>query len=170
LFFVFSIVIPTIDKLDPEVQNWVTEDINALLTSFSKKLEYFKKRDENQRLALQEYNNNIIEKYLAIRHLREEQMNLNKKLQNEIKNSKWILQNYSKFNEVTNEVPESMGTDINNSSASSQQQILSQQSSQQQLPNSQQNHITSNVSLSGNKNDSKVNNDSTTYPTINITK
>jgi len=139
-----EIIIPTIDKLKPDIQDWMMNDIHELLDGFSSKLAYFKQRDENQRLALFEYNKSIIDRQLALKHLKEEQMNLNKRLQNEIKNSKWVMENISKFNEVTNDVTgvDGSGENIEITNSQTIQTGVSQQSSQQQLmQNIQQNHI-----------------------------
>lgn len=130
--------------MKPEIQDWMMNDIHELLDGFSAKLAYFKQRDENQRLAIFEYNKSIIDRQLALKQLKEEQMNLNKRLQNEIKNSKWVMENISKFNEVTNDVAGVDGSGENTEVTTSQtlQTGVSQQSSQQQLmQNIQQNHI-----------------------------
>jgi len=155
----------------------VTADIDNLMSTFSAKLEFFKKRNENQRLAILSYNKEIKARQIALKRLKEEQFNLNRKLQNEIINSKWVLENMSKFDEVTNETlldSSNNNSNSNNSNNSSPiavinesnttqnsmtlpSQILSQQNSQQQImsPPSVPTKEPSNASLSGNKNDSK---------------
>ncbi|KAG4101263.1 hypothetical protein H8356DRAFT_933312 [Neocallimastix lanati (nom. inval.)] len=156
-----------INKLDPEVQEWMLTDIENIFDTFSTKLEYFKKRNENQRLAMLSYYNEVKEKQIQIKRMREEQINLNKKLQNEIINSKWVTENMSKFDEVTNDNNTETITTTNPITTNTnlqapipqpsqaQTQVLSHQDSHQQTPPPLQNKIASSVSLSGNKNDNK---------------
>jgi len=104
------------------------------------------------------YYQDLIEKQAIYRRLKEEQDNLNRKLQlqNEIKSSKWAIENTSK-DEVSNDTAEiSNIPDTSPNTSSSQPQILSQQSSQQQIQSIQNNNrIPSTSSLSGNKNENK---------------